>query len=201
MPHPTKHPPMLCSRLPGGSQGLSVPGSLCPRVSEVSMLLEQLLRRQHSPIPTSLNPAGSGTRPAPFHHNFSHPEDFCQVGDHQTSPCKACRGWRRAVLINLSQWQSVLLSSFPSLQRQSFISLHTWSQFTRPCCELTLPGVNDLQQKSCIMERDEILPFSLLLVCSKAVLKREGKEKKKADFFFSLFLCSSPFLTKPSLRT
>lgn len=93
------------------------------------------------------------------------------------------------MLINLSQWQSVLVSSFPSLQRQSFIC----SQCTGTCCDLTLPGVNYLQQKSCIMERDEILASSLLLVCSKAVLKREGKETKKADFFSPFFFAHHPF--------
>lgn len=37
------------------------------------------------------------------------------------------------------------------------------------------------------MERDEILAFSLLLVCSKAVLKREGKEKRKSRILFFPF--------------
>lgn len=98
------------------------------------------------------------------------------------------------MLINLSRWQSVLLSSFPSLQGQSFISLHICSPFTVSCWDLTLPGVNYLKQKSCSMERDEILlPFSLLLVWSKAVLKREGKETKKAEFFFSFFFAHHPF--------
>lgn len=43
------------------------------------MGLEQLLVRQHSPIPTSLSTAGSGTHSAEFHDKFSHPEDFCQA--------------------------------------------------------------------------------------------------------------------------
>lgn len=100
----------------------------------------------------------------------------------------------------MAKCSSVLL--LPHYRDNHSFSLQICSKFTVTCCDLTLAGVNYLQQQNCIMKRYEILlAFSLLLVFPHPVHKKEGKDSAKKKMFFPVVPCSSPFLTKLSLQT